>query len=387
MACGLPIEKTFSTVTCRPNRVLLDHIPENGEPPLIRITDFGALKTQGGMNQGLNPEECVPQYAAPERIAGGPPSVKADIYSIGSLLLFSVSLQPLIANSERMPMGDLARRLETALPPRWSPPPGLDIDTSQVAFFNAVLAATMAADPADRSNLDEVREYLEALLEVEDEETFSTPEAPAEELNAEDAMAHFSAFSHDPDATEESEEAQEEEENKQAPVAAPQKTSKQEEKEQKQEEPPEEDPVPKPQREWLPILWKTGKACSGIVVVLMVIFVWIWNVKPHHLPPAWLESQGPPAQPVIAGDHKTMPDYLSIVDSLNSKKGRLKKCGLDQDALSVMVVVEPNGRVRAGGASYLPKKQRVCVRRKLLGMVLKRRSRVRALRVRTTLLF
>jgi hypothetical protein len=257
-----------------------------------------------------------------------------------------------------------------------------------VAFFNAVLAATMAVDPADRSNLDEVREYLEALLEVEDEEIFSTPELPdepEEDLSAQEAMAHFSTFSHDPDATEEGEkEPKEEEQAEKAPVDPPQKTAKQEEEKEEEEE---KEPAPRPQRDWLQVLWKTGQICSSIVVVLMIFFVWIWNVKPHHLPPAWLEAHGSPAQTVVAGDHKTLPDYNSIVDSLNTKKGRLRKCGLDQDQLSVMVVVEPNGRVRAAGASYLPKRQRVCVRRKLLGMVLKRRSRVKALRVRTTLLF
>lgn len=379
----------------QPHRVLLDHIPESGEPPLIRITDFGALKTQGGVSQGLDPEGCVPQYAAPERIAGGPPSVEADIYAIGSLLLFSVSLQPLVPNAERMSVDILCRRLKDALPPRWSPPPGLDVDASQVAFFNAVLNATMAADPADRSHLDEVREYLEALLEVEDEEVFTTPGVAAEpeaDLNADDAMAHFSAFSHDPDQTEEGEEEPEE-----APVAEVQNPEAKKDDAHDEEESPEPETRPKPQRgwlkgaglkrDWLQILWRTGQVCSGIAVVMILLFVWIWNVKPHHLPPAWLEANGPSALPLVAGDHKNHPDYTSIVDSLNAKKGRLRKCGLSQDALSVVVVVETNGRVRAAGASYLPKKKRVCVRRKLLGMVLKRRSRVSPLRIRTTLLF
>jgi serine/threonine protein kinase len=391
----------------QPHRVLLDHIPESGEPPLVRITDFGALKTQGGMSQGLDPEGCAPQYAAPERMAGGPPSVEADIYAIGSLLLFSVSLQPLVASAERMHVDALCERLKSALPPRWSPPPGLNVDASQVAFFNAILNATMAADPADRSNLDEVREYLEALLEVEDEELFTTPEieeAPEAEFNAEEAMAHFSAFSHDPDQTEEGEEEPEEE-----PVEEVQKPQAKKEN----EDAPAEAESPKPQtrpkpprdwlkgdwlkgdwlkgdwlkRDWLQILWRAGQVCTGVAVVMMMLFVWIWNAKPHHLPPAWLEANGPPALSLVAGDHKTLPDYTSIVDSLNSKKGRLLKCGLGQDGLSVMVVVETNGRVRAAGASYLPKKQRICVRRKLLGMVLKRRSRVSPLRLRTTLLF
>ena len=125
--------------------------------------------------------------------------------------------------------------------------------------------------------------------------------------------------------------------------------------------------------DWMKILWKAGQVSSGIVAVLMIIFVWTWNTKPHILPPAWLEAQGPVPQNLMDGDPKTLPDYTSIVESINTKKDRLRKCKLKQDTLSVMVVVEPNGSVRAAGASYLPKNQRLCVRRKLLGMVLKRR--------------
>ena len=374
-----------------PNRILLDHIPEPGEPPLVRITDFGAIKTQGGMNQGIDPDGCSPHYAAPERIDGGRASVESDIYSIGSLLLFALTLQPMVANADRMTPEALNLNLKKKLPPRWSPPPGLEVDASQLAFFNAALNATMSPDPAQRSTLEEVREYLEALLEVEDEETFSTPEfeePPAEEnLNAEDALAHFNAFSRDTEAEEkeEKEEKEKEKEEKEALKATPEKPKKKIEKEE--EEAPEEAPPVKVPKDWMKILWKAGQISSGIVVVLMLLFIWIWNIKPHFLPPAWLEAQGPVPEELRSGDPTTLPDYNSIVESLNSKKGRLRKCDLKQDSLSVMVVVEPNGSVRAAGTSYLPKYQRHCVRRKLLGMVLKRRSRVKSVRVRTTVLF
>jgi serine/threonine protein kinase len=381
-----------------PDRVLLDHVPEAGEPPLVRITDFGALKTQGSMAHGLDPEGCAPQYAAPERLEGHPPSTAADVYAIGSMLLFAVSLQPLVANAERMPVLDLLDRLKDKLPPRWAPPPSLGLDSSQVAFFNAVLNATMTADPADRCTLDEVHQYLEALLEVQDESVFEAPGVEETEpdnevvveideaLSPEAAIQHFNAFSSD------GEETQEEEQKKEAPAqdfASPQPKRPVPTAEGGEEEAPiaEEEAPPKPPHDWTKTLWRTGQVASGLVVLMMVIFVWIWNVKPHYLPPAWLEAQGSTPLDLVAGDHRNLPDYDSIVGSLNAKKGRLKKCGLVQDSISIYVVVEPNGRVRAGGSSYLPMAQRRCVRRKLLGMVLKRRSDVRPLRVRTTLLF
>ena len=90
---------------------------------------------------------------------------------------------------------------------------------------------------------------------------------------------------------------------------------------------------------------------SVLLVILILLFVWIWNFKPHYLPPAWLEARGATPIDVVPGDHKTHSDYESVLKSLNSKKGRLKKCGLAQDSLSIYVVVEPNGRVRAGGGA------------------------------------
>jgi len=399
-----------------PDRILLDHIPEAGEPPLIRIADFGSIKTQGSVKQGFDTNSCSLQYAAPERVQGDLPSREADIYSIGSVMLFAVSLQPLISNAERIPSDELIERLDGCLPPRWKPPPGLELDASQVAFFNAVLNATMAMEPEDRCSLDEVQQYLEALLEVEDEAVFEAPEIVEEEeepggevevevevdeqeeetpeapsLTAESAIAHFNAFSSDPGETDEVPAPETDEATKQATPNKETKTAEpgtpRENAEEEGEEAPVEEEVPKPPRDWLLTAWHAGQAASVLMVLMIVVFVFVWNFKPHILPPAWLEARGPTPLDVVAGDHKTHSDYQSIVKSLNAKKGRLRKCGLVQDSLSIYVVVEPNGKVRAGGSSYLPKSQRVCVRRKLLGMVLKRRSTVRPLRIRTTLLF
>ena len=389
-----------------PDRVLLDHIPDPGEPPLIRLTDFGALKTQGSLTKGLSASSISPQYAPPERIDGAMASPESDIYAIGSLLLFAVTLQPLIANAERMEADELVERLLSELPPRWNPPPSLGVDASQIAFFNAALNATMCPDPTHRCNLDEIKQYLEALLEVEDEAVFETPEFSEEEsestesteasLTADDAIAHFNAFSRDDEMEEEQEEEKEEEEEKEKdkPIAEPKKekaptASKEEAPTEEGDTPSEEtsESTEKKARDWQKILWRTGWGTSAVVLLLMLGLTWIHAAKPHWLPPSWLEARGVVPLDVMAGDPTNQPDYEALVKSLNTKKGRLLKCGVQQDSLSVYAVIETNGSVRAAGSSYLPRKQKICVRKKLLGMVLSRRSRVRPLRIRTTLVF
>ena|GEM_PF-2854009 len=377
-----------------PDRVLLDHIPESGEPPMIRVTDFGALKTQGSMTQGFNPNGFSPQYAAPERIAGGAASFEADVYAIGSLLLFAVSLQPLISNAERMPLDQLFKELESNLPPRWKPAPSLEVDGSQVAFFNAVLNATMAPNPADRCNMDEIRQYLEALLEVEDESVFETPEftdAPEEEaeedLSAEDAIQHFNAFSKDPE-DEEEEEEEEKETNKTKPAApkdnkaGPKEANKDPEDGEEEES---EEATPRTPRDWEKIIWRSGWALCAMVLVLMALYAFYRSQFPHLLPPSWLEADGPKAHWVKSGQPGESPDHQALEESLQKKKYEFKKCGVKSKKLDISVVVEPNGKVRSGWSSWQPYDQRICIRKTLLSMNLKRRSGVSPIVLRTTL--
>ena len=372
-----------------PDRVILEQIPDGESTPALRVTDFGALKTQGNMSGGHDPDAFSPQYAAPERIDGAPPSVEADIYAVGGLLLFTLTLQPLIAAAERMDPRDLHLTLTQNLPPRWTPPPSLGVDATQVAFFNAVLNATMSVNPDDRCELREIQEYLEAILEVQDEEIFAVPEevsnpqkdeADQEEPESAEETAHFSAFA-EPD--------------EQTSSDTPKTSAKTEkgtpetslEESEEQEEAPAEPEEARPPRDWLKMAHRTGIGLSAATIVLWLTSLWIQFSLPHWLPPQWLEARAPAAADLQPGDPTTQPDYDALIASLNAKKARLQKCELSQETLSVYVVVQPNGRVSAAGTSYLPLDQRRCVRKKLLSMVLKRRSRAKSLRLRTTLVF
>ena len=374
-----------------PDRVILEEIPEGDSPPRLRVTDFGALKTQGSMSGGHDPNSFSPQYAAPERINGSPPSEEADIYAVGGLLLFTLTLQPLIAAAERMDPRELHLTLTQNLPPRWTPPPSLGVDATQVAFFNAVLNATMSVNPEDRCELSEIREYLEAILEVQDEEVFAVPEEidePQEDEPSEEekkpeiteGMAHFSSFTESGEK-EASDTPKEESKTK---ATSEDSTSEEPEEEGEASESAEE---PRTPRDWLKIAHKTGVGLSIATALLWIASVWIQFSLPHWLPPQWLEAKGAPAVDIQPGNPTTQPDYDALLESLNSKKGRLKKCQLAQESLSVYMVVQPNGRVSAAGTSYLPVDQRRCVRKKLLGMVLKRRSRAKPLRIRTQIKF
>ena len=374
-----------------PDRVILEQIPDGESAPTLRVTDFGALKTQGNMSGGHDPDAFSPPYAAPERIHGAPPSVEADIYAVGGLLLFTLTLQPLIAAAERMDPKELHLTLTQNLPPRWTPPPSLGVDATQVAFFNAVLNATMSVNPEDRCELREIQEYLEAILEVQDEEVFAVPEEvnnpPEEEQEkvqkepeAPEEMAHFSAFA---ESAEKNSSAAETDASKTKKGKAESPVDEVEESKEASDE-PEEVKTP---RDWVKIAHRAGMGLSAATLLLWLSSLWIQFSLPHWLPPQWLEARGPTASDIQPGNPTTQPDYDALIESLNSKKARLQKCDLNQEKLSVYVVVQPNGRVSAAGTSYLPLDQRRCVRKKLLGMVLKRRSRAKPLRLRTTVVF
>ena len=94
-----------------------------------------------------------------------------------------------------------------------------------------------------------------------------------------------------------------------------------------------------------------------MVLLLVLGLSWIHAAKPHWFPPSWLEARGSIPLDVVAGDPKISPITEALTKSLNTKKGRLLKCGVQQDSLSVYVVIETNGQVRAAGSSYLPRDQ------------------------------
>ena len=194
-------------------------------------------------------------------------------------------------------------------------------------------------------------------------------------------MAHFSAFTEggEKEPPKSSEEASEKKESSQ--------TSASDTSQEEESDPSAEIEEAREPRDWLKVAYRTGIGLSVATVCLLAASFWIQFSLPHWLPPQWLEARGAAAIDIQPGNPTTQPDYDALIESLNSKKGRLEKCQLDQQSLSVYMVVQPNGRVSAAGSSYLPVDQRRCVRQKLLGMVLKRRSRSKPLRIRTTVVF
>lgn len=52
----------------------------------IKLLDFGIARLLDGLEGGDAPHALTRSHAAPERLAGGPPSVSADVYSLGVLL-------------------------------------------------------------------------------------------------------------------------------------------------------------------------------------------------------------------------------------------------------------------------------------------------------------
>ena len=352
----------------KPENVLLDHIPEEGEPPLIRVADFGLLSFQDASLHGGDAARSMSTlYAAPERILGSEASEKSDVFSLGAVLLFCLNLRPLVSASDKLENWELAAKLVNSIPPRWEPQRGQHVDRSQLAFLNAVFAATMLEEPDERCTIDEVQHYLEALLEVEEsgsEEAFETPDWAMKDSAPEPAQqVEFQPFA-------------------KTETDAPQTTEpavEQEEQGEEEIEHEEVDPWWFRYRKAISYLW------GGVSIISMVGFCFVWYLHEEMLSPANMEARGPEAFELVSGDPVRQPDYQAISNSLHQQASELEECDLDVDRITVWVIVEPDGSVRAADTSYLPLLDVWCVRRSLLGLTLSRRTDVVPYRFRTNI--
>jgi len=350
----------------KPENVLLDHIPEEGEPPLIRLSDFGVLSLQdASINAGDDGMSVSSLYAAPERILGGEATDKSDIFSLGALLLFCLNLRPIVSGAEKMEPVVLAARLSSSIPPRWEPPRDYPVDKSQLAFINAVLTATMAEVPAERCTLDEVQHYLEALLEVEEsdaEDMFETPDWALEDSEPEPPPeVEFQPFK--------------------AEGAEVDQNAQDEGEPEEQEAVVEEDLPPwwYRHRKLISYSWFT------VSIVSMVGFCFVWYLYEEVLSPSHMESRGPEPYELVSGDPIRAPDYRAISDSLFSQLDTLDDCDLEVDRITVWIIVEPDGSVRAADTSYLPLFDAWCVRGQLLDLTIDRRTGGTPYRFRTNI--
>jgi serine/threonine protein kinase len=148
----------------KPENVLLSKVPAAGEVPEVRVTDFGIAKVYGGVGGNLTKVGAfvgTPQYAAPEQFEGREPIPATDVYALGAVLYFLVTLRPVVPTADQLAPGQTLEILLNILPPRLELP---EADPGELATFNAVLAATMSVDPFERRDLERVRELLDAVI-------------------------------------------------------------------------------------------------------------------------------------------------------------------------------------------------------------------------------
>ena len=139
----------------KPENTFLVHLP--GEPPLVKIVDFGlstlraldqrAERTQSGVAIG------TPMYMSPEQMRGPNVDHRTDIYALGAVAYELVLGQPPFPHAHTAPEFYAAHLHETPPLPRsiWPEiPPQLDL----------ALFAMVAKNPARRPTLAQVREVI-----------------------------------------------------------------------------------------------------------------------------------------------------------------------------------------------------------------------------------
>ncbi len=148
----------------KPENILLRHPDAVDGSYQICLTDFGIAKVSGGVGGRLTKVGTfvgTPQYAAPEQFRGLDPTAATDVYAVGAVLHFLVTLEPVVTESSEFSAEDQLRSLLEHLPPRIDKP---DLDPDAVSLFNTVLASTMTADAGERGSIARVRELLDMLL-------------------------------------------------------------------------------------------------------------------------------------------------------------------------------------------------------------------------------
>ena len=152
----------------KPENLLLSELPLPGESPVIRVADFGIAKVSGSLNASLTRAGAfvgTPQYAAPEQFLGEPASDKADVYSLGAVMLFLMTARPLVKDANVLASEDVYTHLMDALPPVVDKQ---DEDPDDLNRINQILSRAMALSPNDRCGVTELDEMMAVFLAEKD---------------------------------------------------------------------------------------------------------------------------------------------------------------------------------------------------------------------------
>lgn len=142
----------------KPENVLLEAVVARGVIPEVRVADFGIAKVFGGVGDRLTRVGAfvgTPQYAAPEQFDGLAPEPATDVYALGAVLLFCLTLRPVAEHMADLDHEDQRDHLVRHLPPKLPELPEPDRGK-----FEAVLAMAMAVDAGDRCDLAQLEAAL-----------------------------------------------------------------------------------------------------------------------------------------------------------------------------------------------------------------------------------
>jgi serine/threonine protein kinase len=147
----------------KPENVLLVKSVERDAVPELKVADFGIAKVVGGFGDRLTRVGAfvgTPQYAAPEQFDGLTPEPAADVYALGALMHFCLTLRPIAEFPDQIDAETCRDLLVAALPPRLDLP---DAAPDQRRWMADTLAMAMALEPQDRCAVSALDERLAAI--------------------------------------------------------------------------------------------------------------------------------------------------------------------------------------------------------------------------------
>lgn len=147
----------------KPENVLLVKPVAREVVPELKVADFGIAKVFGGFGDRLTRVGAfvgTPQYAAPEQFDGLTPEPAADVYAVGAMMYFCLTLRPVVEFPDQIDMETCRELLVRGLPPRLELP---DAPPQLRAWMQDTLAAAMAVEPEDRCDVSTLDERLAAI--------------------------------------------------------------------------------------------------------------------------------------------------------------------------------------------------------------------------------
>ena len=147
----------------KPENVLLVKPVGREVVPELKVADFGIAKVFGGFGDRLTRVGAfvgTPQYAAPEQFDGLTPEPAADVYAVGAMMYFCLTLRPVVEFPDQIDMETCRETLVKGLPPRLDLP---DAPPQLRGWMEDTLAAAMAVEPEDRCDVATLDERLAAI--------------------------------------------------------------------------------------------------------------------------------------------------------------------------------------------------------------------------------